>query len=338
MKKSNIIFIAILLFAIIGFIVASSILSHTEPLPDNATGNTAGNLYNNGYFAENEGVVYFANPSDDYHLYSMNPDESNLKKLNENCISLISAAGDYIFYYQSSLGGSNLGFLGHNTGVYRSRKNGKNTLCLVRDPVASLNLVGNDIYYEDFNEKKGLQINRISIDKKSQEILSDRVFDCSMYYASYFYYAGIEEDHNLHTFNIQSKTIGTVFEGNISLPIIDSGNIYYLNNKDNYCLYARPMNGDASTEVKLTEERVECYNIVNSNFIYYQTSTDSPALMRMRLNGSSKEMVANGMFTDINSTSRFVYFRLWDNNNVIFYHQDLSNGAVEQWTPPALEK
>ena len=37
-------------------------------------GNTAGNLYNEGYFCEKDGIVYFANPADNYCLYSMNPD------------------------------------------------------------------------------------------------------------------------------------------------------------------------------------------------------------------------------------------------------------------------
>lgn len=46
------------------------------------TGNTAGNLYNGGLFCESEGVIYFSNLYDDGCLYSMLPDETDIKKLS----------------------------------------------------------------------------------------------------------------------------------------------------------------------------------------------------------------------------------------------------------------
>ena len=53
-------------------------------------GNTAGNLYNEGYFCEKDGIVYFANPADNYCLYSMNPDGTNIKKLEDQSVSYIN--------------------------------------------------------------------------------------------------------------------------------------------------------------------------------------------------------------------------------------------------------
>ena len=53
-------------------------------------GNTAGNLYNEGYFCEKDGIVYFANPADNYCLYSMNPDGTNIKKLEDQSVSYIT--------------------------------------------------------------------------------------------------------------------------------------------------------------------------------------------------------------------------------------------------------
>ncbi len=61
-------------------------------------GNTAGNLYNEGYFCEKDGIVYFANPADNYCLYSMNPDGTNIKKLEDQSVSYINVDDHYIYY------------------------------------------------------------------------------------------------------------------------------------------------------------------------------------------------------------------------------------------------
>ena len=65
-------------------------------------GNTAGNLYNEGYFCEKDGIVYFANPADNYCLYSMNPDGTNIKKLEDQSVSYINVDDHYIYYCKST--------------------------------------------------------------------------------------------------------------------------------------------------------------------------------------------------------------------------------------------
>ena len=52
-------------------------------------GNTAGNLYNNGLFCEHDGTIYFSNPDDNYHLYSMDITGGNVKKLQNDIVSYI---------------------------------------------------------------------------------------------------------------------------------------------------------------------------------------------------------------------------------------------------------
>ena len=46
-------------------------------------GNTAGNLYNRGLFCEYDGVVYFANPEDNFTLYYMPVSGGVAEKLND---------------------------------------------------------------------------------------------------------------------------------------------------------------------------------------------------------------------------------------------------------------
>ena len=94
---------------------------------------------------------------------------------------------------------------------------------------------------------------------------------------------------------------------------------------DNYRLYRRALNGGEETEERLTEDRIDCYNIAfDAGYIYYQkNSKDSPAIKRMMLDGSGPEEILPGNYTEINITSRYVYFRPFDDPETCF-HQSVS--------------
>ena len=95
-KQKNILILSIagvILIVLLLFVLLSSRI----PMNDEyTTGNTTGNLNNGGYFCEMDGRVYFANAYDNFALYSMNPDETDLVKFNEGAVSSINAAGNYL--------------------------------------------------------------------------------------------------------------------------------------------------------------------------------------------------------------------------------------------------
>ena len=81
MKKIKLIFIIILLILVIGGLSVFAYIQNRVPEnPAGTVGNTAGNLYNDGLFCENEGKVYFSNAYDANTLYVMNPDETEIKE------------------------------------------------------------------------------------------------------------------------------------------------------------------------------------------------------------------------------------------------------------------
>lgn len=307
-KTKNIIIIAST-FAILALIVTLLVITGKMPMNDNYTvGNTAGNLNNGGLFCESDGRVYFANAYDNNALYSMNPDETDIKKLNGNSVASINAGGDYLYYYMESgaSGGTGLGYMGRTAGIYRSRKDGKKTTCLDRTYAVTMQLCGSYLYYQDYNNKTGTQLTKIKIDKSDKTTVADYVINPASFVNGTIYFNGTQDDHALYILNTASDSITSIWQGNIWNPIYQDGYIYYMDVANDYrlCRYSMSQN---LVEV-LTNDRVDYFNVYYSYIYYQKSSKTDPALKRMYIDGSNPEVVANGVYENINITSQYVYF------------------------------
>lgn len=327
-NASNII-VLVIAIVIAALIILTGALGRIKDNPPGTRGNTAGNLMNSGMFTEENGTVYFHNYAAGGALCSMTPDERDIKLIVDSNTEYINACGDYLYYYQKDHNNpGELAFLSRNLGVYRSDKNGEKTVCLLKKPVIVVNLIDSFVYYcFQNNETAALGISRKTIQNKKPETLTDLTIRPYLYYNGSFYYAGQDGDHYLHAYNIETGTDTVIFKGSVWNPLLDesTGTVYYMKPSDNYRLYRRSMFGGDETEERLTEDRVDCYNIAfNENYIYYQkNSEDEPAMKRMLLDGSEAETVLPGNYTDINFTSRYVYFRPFDKETYCF-HQSIS--------------
>lgn len=284
---------------------------------DNTVGNTAGNLNNGGYFCETDDRVYFANAYDNYALYSMNPDETELKKINANSVSSLNAGGNYLYYaMSSSSNGSGLGFVRKTSGIYRSKLNGSGVVCLDRCHIVTMQLCGNYLYYEKYDNNGGPSLDKIRIDKKEKETLAAERINPSGFVNGTIYYNGTEEDHYLHALNTATDTSDVVWKGDVWNPIYQDGYIYYMDVSENYRLCRYSMNSDV-VEV-LTNDRIDMFNVYG-DYIYYQVSSqDAPALKRMFTDGSSQELVREGVYQNINITSQYVYFNSFNEETPVY--------------------
>lgn len=284
---------------------------------ENVTGNTPGNLNNGGYFCETEDRVYFANAYDDYTLYSMNPDETDLVKLGDNSVSSINAAGKYLYYSMiSKANGSGLGYLMNTYGIYRCNLKGNKTMCLDRSYIVSMQLCGNYLYYQKYDNQKGPSLEKVRIDKKDAKSIAAEIISPNSCKDGVIYYSGSEKDHYLHALDTSTDTSSVVWEANVWNPILQDGYVYYMDIDNNYrlCRYSFT---DNVIEV-LTDERLDFFNIYD-NMIYYQVSSaQSPALKRMLIDGSNPETVKEGVFTNINITSRYVYFNAYEEPTPVY--------------------
>lgn len=305
-KTKNIIILSVT-FGVLLILFVCMLLSGRIPMNDEYTvGNTAGNLNNGGYFCESDGKIYFANAYDNYALYSMNPDETEMKKITSNSVSYINAGGNYLYYYmQSGTGGEGLGYMMRTYGIYRSKKNGSQSTCLDRSATTSIQLCGNYLYFTDCSSDPTV-LSKIKIDKSDKTSVTKYSVNPACYVNGKIYFNGTADDHALYTLDTATDQVTNIWQGNIWNPILLDGYVYYMDVANNYrlCRYSL---ADDVVEI-LTNDRVDLFNVYD-NMIYYQTCSETePALKRMVVDGSSPETVAEGVYQNINITSQYVYF------------------------------
>ncbi len=306
-KTRNII-IVIIIIVVLAALIAAVFLTGKIPSNDaNLSGNTAGNLNNSGYFCESDGVVYFANAYDGYSLYSMNVDETNEPKLNDNPVSSINAGGNYLYYYMES-GSTENGFTSvlKVAGVYRSKKNGNGVTCLDQTNAIIMQLCGNSLYYQRYDSHTGTVLCRMQTDKSNQTTVADYAINPASYADGLIYFNGTQTDHALYTLNTANDQITKIWDSNLWNPVYEGGYVYYMDVANNYrlCRYAPSLN---QVEV-LTSDRIDYFNVCDGYIYYQKSSTTDPALKRMTLSGGNPEVVMNGVFENINITSEYVYF------------------------------
>ncbi|MBD5506844.1 MAG: DUF5050 domain-containing protein [Lachnospiraceae bacterium] len=316
--QKNILIISITVVVLILLSLGVVLSGHITMNDDYTMGNTPGNLNNGGYFCEADGRVYFANAYDNYGLYAMNPDESEMVKLSGNSVSSINAAGKYLYYAMTSDGssGSGLGYLAHTEGIYRSNLKGKSTVGLDRCSIVSMQLCGNYLYYEKYDKALGTTLDKVRIDKKDRQTVAKEIINPNCYLNGRIYYNGTGKDHFLYALDVSTDTPTVVWQGNLWNPIVQDGYVYYMDVSENYRLCRYSLNNDV-IEV-LTNDRIDMFNVYDS-YIYYQvSSTDAPALKRMRTDGSSQELVREGVYQNINVTSEYVYFNAFNETTPVY--------------------
>ena len=277
--------------------------------PEDLVGNTAGNLNNGGNFVEDDKTIYFANPYDQNTIYKMNRDLTDIRKISNAAAGFMNIGGDYLYYYQkNSSAASSLGFVVRMSGIYRSDSDGKHVLCLDKSDCDKLILVGNRVYYtKAVDGLMTLCLHSITTNKKDPRQLTDFLVNPAGADGSLIYYNGTESDHYLYAYDTRTDSSRQVASYEMWFPVYYGGCIYFLDLSANYRLCRLNLStGDMNV---LANERVDCFNVGNG-FVYYQTNDPkSPALYKVRIDGTESELVSSGIYHNINFAGGYVFFQ-----------------------------
>lgn len=319
MKRKIITIFSIICIAV-AFIATGIVVQLNQRIvknPVGTVGNTAGNLYNGGLFCEDDGYVYFSNPYDTYALYRMRPNETEMEKLIETETSSINAAGKYFYFYQKGSGsGEGFGYMISTTGVYRAEKeNPKKIECLDRVLSETMVLADNSIYYNTAKQAEGVNLKKIDIDGDNGEVLLNYKITPACVNNSALYFNNTVDNGHLMQLPLGSKNAADILPEDMYMPIVDGTTVYYIDIHNNYALVSYDMSN--GQKAFLTTERTDMYNI-SDLYIYYQTAGDTPQLKRISKDGRFSEVVAEGVYRNINVTSEYVYFQKYGTERPVY--------------------
>lgn len=337
-KRLNIMALIILTVIVVLIASISIFYGHNKRIPlnpEDTIGSTAGNLNNMGYFCESDGVIYFANSYDNYHLYALDPATFSARLINDVPVSYINVAGDYLYYYYNDVGDAKfMGVAGNMRGVYRIKKNGKDSqICLDRTTSGIVSLFGNKLYYQHYDNAEGMTLYSVSTDGKEKEQISKSIINPSCIMNGDIYYPDTENMFYLNILDVDNGSSSYYLPERMYNPTPSGDFIYYMNVNDNYTLYRYDYY--AHTTQKLTNERVDVFNVYGNN-VFYQTNSSTPYLARMMGDGSNPTIIAEGIYTDINCTSTYTFFRPFESEDT-FYMIQTEGGTQYSTFNPILE-
>ena len=326
MKKKSITLIFIILFIVLGLGLAF-LYSYANRLKYNSTyvnGNTAGNLYNGGFFCENNGTIYFSNPDDENRLYAMDSNGKNLRKLCNDTATFINADDNYVYYVRNNPRAdlSFTYFSFHQNSLCRISKDGTSAQVLDQDPCNYATLCGNYIYYLHYDDEEASTLYKVKIDgTERQQVLNYAVYTCSTN-GQYIYYNGMKTNGSIYRLDTVTDQEILLYECSSYKPIISNGmDVYYLDVEQNNALVRTNMNWDTPT--LLSSDSIDVYNVYGDT-IYYQNFKENKesAFCSIKTDGTENNIITQGSYTNIHVTSNFVFFTDYYSGEVYYFSRN----------------
>jgi len=340
-QKTNIYAVVSILVIIALVTVGAIIYGHKKRIaanPDGTIGNTSGNLNNKGYFCESNGTIYFANSEDNYYLYELNPQAMTAHLLNEVPVAYINSAGDYLYFYYDDHGDAKfMGVSGNMRGIYRINRDSRDSLtCLDRSTSGIVSLLGNTVYYQHYDNNEGMTLYSVSTSGSDKGQVANAIINPSCIISGKIYYPDQDNGFCLNTFTPESGYCELFSPERMYNPTFSENYIFYMNVSDNYALYRYDLSSHINA--KLTNERLDTFNVYGSSIFYQTSSQKNPCLMRMKIDGTDQEIIASGVFTEINCTSEYTFFRAYDNETLFYYVPTQFGTQVSEFHPLIEEK
>jgi len=336
-KKKNktlgiIIAVIILVIAVIGISVYV-IANKKNPVPEGVIGNTSGNLNNRGLFCEYDGYVYFSNSYDHKKLYKMKADGTEAKRIADVPVEFINVYDKTIYFYQTPGADNQIFGLGGLYGVCYTDINGKSGMNLYDKAICnSLCLYGPKLYYQHYNAEQGLTLWAVDVNSGEKEAISEKEVLVTTPINGKFMTYNPEIGYYLSQFNPQTNQYELYDQDTRVYNVVTEGNyVYYMNIDDSYRIYRMDLSNYNKT--KISDYKVEMFNIIG-DYIYFQKSDpENPAIMRMKADGSELEEIDTGNYTNINCTSEYTYYYGFGDDSPIYRIANRPGASAEMFVP-----
>ena len=238
-------------------------------------GNSAGNIANGGYAAQDNGWIYYRNQNDEGKLYKVKVDGTENRKLSNNKASYINIMDGWIYFksdYQ----------------INKIRIDGTDEKGLYSSIGVHMNIVDNMIYssnnYNEYIYSSRLDGTKEDIIKYSRDIGSMNVE------GEYIYYSSSSNDNKLVKMNIADEKDIIIVDKRVEYINVIDESIFFIDKNDSR-VYKADKNGHDLT--RLNDVPSKNLN-VHGKYMYYTNELDR-AIYRQTKDGSSSAQKLNDM-------------------------------------------
>lgn len=333
------IIITILVISLIA--IAVLLIKIGSRLPENPTnyaGNTAGNIYNRGLFAEDEDYIYFANLADNYRLYRTTHDLEDTVRIHGDSVEYLNPdASSHFMYYsrinyrKNTYGNTVFDIL--DTGIYRLTLSTDALTRLYSDACGAVLLAGNNLLYQSHGTDGSFDLYALPIHTEDAEatcLTSDYITPAS-FHNGYLYYAGVTDDHCLYALLPETGNSTQVAEIDCYQPIVTSNGTYFLSQKHDYSLFYLPKNSDTATLI--TDNRLSAYNLsTDGRTLFYQVDDGkNNRLCRYDISTQTTTELISGNYKNLNTVSGYLFFT--DFKETVCYCYDILSDNIFTFMP-----
>ena len=324
-------------------VIAVLLIKITSRVPENPmdyAGNTAGNLYNRGLFAEDETYIYFANVADNFRLYRTTHDLTDTVRLNKDSVEYLNpdASSTYLYYsrinYRQNTNGNTVFDL-LDSGIYRYNLKNEGLSRLYTETCGMVLLGGNNLYYQTHGSDGNYDFYSLATNKndaKAHLITNDYILPAN-YQNGLLYYSGVTEALGLYSLNPESGASSRFADVDCYRPIVTDSGTYFLSLTYEYALFYLPHNSNTATSI--TNERVSSYNISSDGrTLFYQIDGgDNNRLCRYDIATGQESELLQGNFSNLNTVSHYLFFT--DFEEATCYCYDITSSSLSQFMPTA---
>lgn len=330
MKKKIILSVVLITAVVVGllyFRMSSQVTMYSD---EHTTGNTSGNLLNGGLVCQVEDTIYFANPYDEGTLYEMDSDLSHIKRIVNDNASYINGAGKYLFYTKrndkKTIDSDSFMAL-WSTGLYRLNAKTKNMSCLYDDPTQVAALYGNSIYYQHYDQKKGLELYSVKIDGSDEKQLLAQACAPQVITEDAIYYTGLPSaksvqngesapDHSIYRLSIQGGEPELLYDGNFTGLSRQGNYLYFLDMNADYALKRIALDGTQAET--LVSEHIATYNVSEEGDVLYcqVDNQKNNGLYEVNINSHSMNLIEAGDFNYFHLTSDYLFYQTYDQSDM----------------------
>ncbi|KPU43280.1 hypothetical protein OXPF_27210 [Oxobacter pfennigii] len=248
-------------------------------------GNTNGNIMNEGYYAE-AGEWIYAGLKDGLYKYGM--DGTGYLKVCDDNAKYINAAGDWIYYVNTS-----------DRTLNKIKKDGTGKVKFDDGIVAAVMVSDDWIYYCQSPTGANFQLYKMKTDGSGKvKLCEDKVGDVDEAYINLYgdliyYWSGNDSIFS----SIKTDGTGKKQYKRIYCAVIDGDWIYYANGSDGRKLYKiRP---DGSENIKISDDEIPLPINVYNGWIYYfkETGDNRCKLYKIKLDGTERTELCDDKFS-----------------------------------------